>query len=205
MLDAAGGTGRWARKIATGKRWIVVCDISKRMLLEGAGPQLGGAVVKKLDFVLGTVNSLPFRSKVFRFVLCQHAFFTFPSTEKPLREFMRVLARRGGFFISVQSIYGKNLVQLQTLRKGKTCLSGANGENFVEPEQVKRLIAKFGGRIDRVLGLAFSGLAGTRILFSRRFSRTLFDQLLSLESEMSKIPEFAWVAPHTQIIGTKIR
>lgn len=67
------------------------------------------------------------------------------------------------------------------------------------------MIARFGGRIDRVSGMAFSGLAGPTVLFWRRFSGTLFSQLLRLESEMSKIPEFAWVAPHTQVIGTKIR
>ncbi len=133
MLDAAGGTGRWARKVATGKRWIVVCDISKRMLLEGRWTAKKSGVIKKLDFVLGTVDSLPFRSKAFRFMMCEHAFFTFQGTERPLREFMRVLARRGGFFISVQSRYGANHVQLQTLRKGKTRISRGRSENLSKP------------------------------------------------------------------------
>lgn len=93
ILDAAGGTGRWGRKIANNKRPAIICDISQNMLREGIRRRGSHSSSKHIFAVRASVDSLPFRRKAFRFLICERAFFTFSNSEGPIREFMRILLK----------------------------------------------------------------------------------------------------------------
>ncbi len=214
ILDAAGGTGRWTRKIASLGHSVVLCDLSREMITEARKLARRDNSKRKISFIRVSVECLPFRTSVFPFVICEHAFFTFAETERPLKELLRVLRNRGRFFFSIQSIWGKTLQQLKVIGGAPGSLWRVGGlrermerrENFIDPEHFSRLITLLGGRIERMGGKGCIAISCPEsVLNSRKHNPNLIRHLISIESILSHRPEFAILAPHTQIIGVKLR
>jgi len=96
MLDAGCGTGLITKKLQGKGNFIVGVDFSKGML-QRAKEKLGKVI--KMDFVLGDIEYLPFRSKSFDLVLS----ITVLQNCNPLRalkSLLRVLSNSGVLVLS---------------------------------------------------------------------------------------------------------
>jgi hypothetical protein len=106
----------------------------------------------------------------------------------------------------LQSIYGKKMLSTKAIKRSERNIDSlGERQRFVEPSKIMNLITNCEGRVDSVSGKGFSALTVREsILNSHTWSSRIFKTLSKFELELTAIPEFAWIAPHTQIIGTKI-
>lgn len=111
VLDAGGGTGRWAVRMAGKGCRVVLMDSSDGMLrvaaekVKRAG--LGRVVVEK-----GDMTKTGYADETSDIVLCEHALFVFKDPDVVLRELGRVLKRRGRLMVSAQNRYVQSLALL---------------------------------------------------------------------------------------------
>jgi len=97
VLDLACGTGRLLGFLQALSYETVGIDISKNMLMIARKKE------KKIHFVLGDVENLPFRERIFLYSLCSRAFKLFPNPIKFLKECWRCLRINGILSLSFES------------------------------------------------------------------------------------------------------
>jgi demethylmenaquinone methyltransferase / 2-methoxy-6-polyprenyl-1,4-benzoquinol methylase len=97
LLDLGGGSGVMARQALKGgfEGWTVICDLSLPML-DAARDRLVG---KKVSFVCGDGEKLPFKAEVFSNVLLGFSLRNMPDVPAALGEIHRVLSRPGRIVI----------------------------------------------------------------------------------------------------------
>jgi SAM-dependent methyltransferase len=100
-LDAGTGTGRYALELARRGASVAAVDQSAEMLAgaKGAAQRIGLAI----DFQLGSLDALPFRTGHFDLVTCALVLCHIPDLMRPLREFSRVLA--GGGYVLITDFH----------------------------------------------------------------------------------------------------
>lgn len=106
VLDAGGGTGKWAMPIAELGYRVVIVDISTNML------QVANKKIRerKLEHVIqtkrGDIESLDFPGKFFDFIICEGDVLGLtPHPFKAAKEFSRVLKKGGRASVSFTNYY----------------------------------------------------------------------------------------------------
>lgn len=112
VLDAACGTGRYARLLAARGAVVVGCDHSLDMLRLADGARCGGDLL-----------ALPFAAGVFDGVVCALAIGHTAALEAAIRELARVLRVGGWLLVS-------DLHPYQTLRGAERTFRGADGRHY---------------------------------------------------------------------------
>jgi len=102
LLDVAGGTGDIARRFldAAPLSAATICDISAEMLDAGR-EKLAGRYGKRLAFVQGNAETLPFPDRSFDFYTIAFGIRNVTQIEAALAEAFRVL-KRGGRFMCLE-------------------------------------------------------------------------------------------------------
>lgn len=95
-LDVGCGTGAVSRRLARKGARVVGIDYSQGMLSAARSLSRG---IEDLDFIRGTVDSLPFEDRRFDGVATAFSFHHFPDAENALREMCRVLRPGGEVFV----------------------------------------------------------------------------------------------------------
>jgi SAM-dependent methyltransferase len=97
VLDVGCGTGLLAARIAAelSDAHVVACDFSRGMLAQAAEHE------RAAELVQASALALPFGDGAFDAVVSTEAFHWFPDQAAALREFFRVLTRRGHLFVSL--------------------------------------------------------------------------------------------------------
>lgn len=93
-LDAACGTGRWARFLVEAGHQVTGVDVSTEML------DVSRSRVPQADFRLGSIETLPFQDSTFDSVTCALALTHLKTLDDAFREFSRVLVPGGTFVLS---------------------------------------------------------------------------------------------------------
>lgn len=96
ILDAAGGRGEMAKRIAASDRQVVVLDRSLPMI--EAGRSTSG---ENIDWAEGRVEALPFGDASMDSVVCAFGMRNVDCIEEALGEFLRVL-KPGGYFFCLE-------------------------------------------------------------------------------------------------------
>lgn len=111
VLDAACGTGRWARLLARHSQpaQVVAVDISKEMLAQQARQNLGEGLGAHISLFRADVTCLPFVENVFGAGNCFTAFHLFPDLDQAVAELARVLKPGSRFTAMVVSNPGHGL------------------------------------------------------------------------------------------------
>jgi demethylmenaquinone methyltransferase/2-methoxy-6-polyprenyl-1,4-benzoquinol methylase len=104
LIDVAGGTGDIARRFldASGAQaTAVICDISAEMIEAGKRRFEGTALGRRVDFVQGNAETLPFPDRSFDAYTIAFGIRNVTNRDRALREAYRVL-RPGGRFLCLE-------------------------------------------------------------------------------------------------------
>lgn len=123
VLDAASGTGRYARLLAARGAQVVACDHSLDMLGVAEGARCGGDLLR-----------LPFGAGSFDGVVCALAIGHTPALGAAISELGRVLRGDGWLLVS-------DLHPYQTLRGAQRTFRGADGRHYAVEHHLHTLEA----------------------------------------------------------------
>ena len=97
ILDAGGGTGKWALPLAKMGYKVVLCDISKGMLKQAEIKVHKEGLSDRVRISECNVRNLPFPSESFDFVIC------WDGMVEAAKEFVRVTKRGGRISVFITS------------------------------------------------------------------------------------------------------
>lgn len=101
VLDIGSGTGSSAFSIAESFGCSIIgIDFSKRLVKMGKSRFAKNPAYRRLTFILGDAECLPFQDSSFDVVFCECAFNLFPNKEKVLQEIKRILREDGKLILS---------------------------------------------------------------------------------------------------------
>jgi len=157
ILDAGGGTGKWAIRIAKLGYRITVLDISAEMLRVASKKATEEGLLHLVSIRQGNMEETDFPSESFDFILCEgDAFSLTPNPVRALREFYRILKTNGLVSLNICNHYKLLPLMIQRMRTfdevrryfsepnyGQEPLHGATFRTW-RPEEALRLIEDTG-------------------------------------------------------------
>jgi ubiquinone/menaquinone biosynthesis C-methylase UbiE len=107
ILDAGGGTGFFARKLAKSGYRVVLTDISKNMLKTAESLAKKEGLQSKIEFKLSDIaNMKEFKDNIFDFVLSNKNVASYsPKPEKAIRELSRVAKKGAHVYVEVNGFF----------------------------------------------------------------------------------------------------
>lgn len=223
VLDAAGGTGKWA--IPLGKKGckVVLMDLSEGMLNVARKKIKDCDLEDRIVIRKGDITKLDYPTETFDLILCEHALFIFPNPEIVIKELVRVLKRNCPLIISAQNKYvmalgfvpeefDKCIDMLSdryffTLRlKNKQDERPGMIVHLITPDEFKKLLEKNGLRVEKIIGkcMTMPLRIAPDVYFRTDYSDDLFDKILRIELTLCEKPDALGLAGHLQAIAYKL-
>lgn len=210
ILDAGGGTGRWAVPLAKEGHSVIILDISEKMLRIAENKarrlQLGHLIKTKV----GNMEETNFPDEYFDFILCEgDAFGLTPNPVKAIREFSRVLKLLGKLSLTIVNYYkmlfyqqeviqSKGLSEyLQRAERIAEPLKGPHARTY-KPEVACHMLENAGFHIDRT-SPRFVIFDSLKSVLRERY----FDEIYRLEREFLSNPHLAVLGYHVMILAEK--
>jgi len=100
-LDVGAGSGRFSLMAAELSDEVVALDASPRMISVAAAKKDRGPIGHSISFLLGDVDSLPFRDAAFDNVIAIRLFSHFADLDRPASEMARVLKHGGRLIVDL--------------------------------------------------------------------------------------------------------
>lgn len=117
ILDAGGGTGKWAVKLAEKGFKVVSCDLSLGMLQKSSEKKKSLAAGKILNIVNCDIENSPFRNGCFDAIIAEGRVVSItPDSGKAVRELYRILGKNAGLWADVCNI--KSTILLSIMEYG---------------------------------------------------------------------------------------
>ena len=221
VLDAGGGTGRWATRMARKGCKVILVDISEGMLKIAAEKVKREGLQNKITIKEGDIRKTGYADETFDMILCEHALFLFKEPDIVIKELKRVLKRKARLIISVHNRYVQSLVSLPEkpssdkvvnalnilLRKRYGSMS-ENGEVKIytwTPNEFRTMLEKSGLRVEKIVGKGVTmPLRVSKELFMKKnYPDELFNKLLQFELTLCEKPDALALAGHLQAIAYK--
>jgi len=105
VLDAGGGTGKWAIPIAKRGLKVILLDLSKGMLEVARKKLKERGLEDRISLIQGDIHALEFPNEHFEFVLAEGVLEYCTDLEQAFQELVRVLKPGGHLVASVDSLY----------------------------------------------------------------------------------------------------
>jgi len=86
VLDAGGGTGRWAIRMATKGCRVVLVDAAEGMLKVADKKMREKGVQNRITIKKGDITRMDYADDTFDMILCEHALFLFKEPDSVIRE-----------------------------------------------------------------------------------------------------------------------
>jgi len=112
VLDAGGGTGRWAIRMARKGCRVILMDTSEKMLEIAAEKVKEEVLQHKITTKKGDITKTGYADETFDMILCEHPLFLFKEPAILIKELRRVLKRKARLIISAQNRYVQSLACL---------------------------------------------------------------------------------------------
>jgi ubiquinone/menaquinone biosynthesis C-methylase UbiE len=221
VLDAGGGTGRWAIRMARKGCKVILVDISEGMLKIAAKKAKREGLQNKITIKQGDIAKTGYTDETFDMILCEHALFLFREPNIVIKELTRILRRKARLIISVHNRYVQSLVSLPekpSLNKVDDALNillrkkygsmTENGEVKIytwTPDEFRTMLERNGLHVEKIVGKGITmPLRISKELFMKKdYPDDLFKKILQFELTICEKPDALALAGHLQAIAYK--
>jgi len=214
ILDAGGGTGRWAVPLGKMGYRIVLCDISKGMLEQATNKISREGLSDKVKITEANLINLSFPDGMFDFVLCEDGPISISDSHKVVRELARVLKRGGKIWASVLGRYPFAFAEVdchvqKALKLSRSEINyvpykGIEKSRIFTPEELQELFQHHGFKAIKLYGNRIMiRLLPDEIQMMTDYNDKLFSELADLELYFSEEPALSGMAEYIQIVAKK--
>lgn len=221
VLDAGGGTGRWAIRMARKGCEVVLMDASEEMLKVAAKSLEEEGLQHKIIIKSGDISRTGYADKTFDLILCEHALFLFKEPDTVIRELNRVLKKKARLVVSVHNRYVQSLVALAErpssgnvggalnvlLRKRHGAMDQREEVKIYTwtPDEFREMLERNGFHVEKIVGKGYTvPLRISKELFMKKeYPKELFDKILQFELALCERPDALALAGHLQAIACK--
>ena len=214
ILDAGGGTGRWAIPLAKMGYSVTLCDISEGMLEQAKKNIDKEKLSNKITLKEEDLTDLSFHDQTFDFVLCEDGPISISDSQKVVRELGRVLEKDGKMWACVVGRYPLALARAETnseealkLSTGElsyTSYKGIENSRVFSPKELQSLFQENGIEVIKLLGNRIvPPLLSSEVQLMKDFDDKFFSEIRDLELHLSEEPSLLGLAEYLQIVGKK--
>jgi ubiquinone/menaquinone biosynthesis C-methylase UbiE len=222
VLDAGGGTARWAIRIAEKGCKVVLMDSSEKML-NAAGKKVAAKGLRnRITLKKGDMAKTGYADETFDVVLCEHALFLFKEPDVAIRELKRVLKKNAALIISAQNRYVQALSSLagkpsvDNVERAFKVLVSQEHECMTKdgkvkiytwtPQEFREMLERNGLRVEKMVGKVVTMPLRVRQEFfmEKKHPEELFNKILQFELALCEKPDALALAGHLHAIAFKL-
>lgn len=217
ILDAGGGTGKWAIPIAKLGYSVIVMDISGEMLKIAQKKIEEQGLTHFVSVRQGDMEETEFPAGFFDLILCEgDALGLTPHPEKALREFNRILKTDGAISLNICNHYKmlplmingmKSFEDVERYFTEVRCAQepseGAKYRTW-RPEEALKLIQTAGLRVETYAPrMVLADLLSQELVKSIKDDEKMLERVQRLEEQLIQHPILAPLGGHVMIIARK--
>lgn len=218
ILDAGGGTGKWAIPLARLGYRVTLLDISARMLRIAEKKIEVQGLKHLIDIREGNMEETDFPSEFFDFILCEgDAIGLTQHPVKALSEFKRILKVNGLVSLNICNHYKlfplmiqkmKNIEDVEKYFKepiyGREPLQGAKYQVW-RPEEILKLLRDAGFKIGTYAPrMVLVDLLSEEIVKAMKDDEEILRRVQQLEEKFIQRPVLAALGGHIMIVARKV-
>ena len=222
VLDAGGGTGRWAIRIARQGCKVVLMDASEGMLKVAAEKVKKRNLQNRIKLKKGNLAKTGYADGTFDLIFCEQTLFVFKEPDVLVRELCRVLKRGCRLVISGQNVYAQCLASLPDnptpdnldnayrllLRRKYSYMTKDSKVRIYTwtPNEFRSMLERNGLQVEKIVGKGITmPMRISKDLFMKKeYSRDLFNRILRFELALCEKPDALALAGHLQAIARKL-
>jgi ubiquinone/menaquinone biosynthesis C-methylase UbiE len=222
VLDAAGGTGRWAVKMARKNCKIVLIAMSQGMLETAAEKIKKEHMQNKITIEKRDIKKTGFADETFDMILCEHALFLFEDPAVVVKELVNILKKDARLIISAQNRYVQSLASLSgkpslaNLERAYEILVSKSYECMTEsgevkvytwtPNEFQKILQAKGLRVEKIVGKGITMPLRIRkeTYWKKDYPEALFNKILEFELAVCERQDALSLAGHLQAITRKL-
>jgi ubiquinone/menaquinone biosynthesis C-methylase UbiE len=224
VLDAGGGTGRWALRMARKGCKVFLLEISEGMLNIAKKLIEKEKLQNRIITEKGDCRALRHADKTFDLVFCEHALFLFNEPDAAVNEFARVLKKQAPLVISAHNLYVQLLLHLPSTEmpmpekldevlhlllheKYDVMTKDSDSPRIYTwtPQEFRSLLERNGFSVEKIVGKGVTMPSRFReeVFMKREYPDDLFRKILQLELVLCEKPDALALAGHMQAIAYK--
>ena len=223
VLDAGGGTGRWAIPMAKKGCKVILLDISEKMLNVARQRVEAEGLQDRIDIRKADMRHLDYPNDTFDLVFSDHTLFLFEQPNQLVSELVRVLKKGAPIVVSAQNRLVQTLAHLpddptanpeivqkalKVLRKQEHSMLSQEPLikiHSITPQEFHDLLKSNGLVVEKIV----CKIATMPLRFAPQFimktdnPEEILSDILRLEVEFSEQPDAAALGGHLQAIARK--
>ncbi len=221
VLDAGGGTGRWAIRMARKGCKVVLMDASEGMLKTAEKRVKEEALQHKIIIKKGDITKTGYADETFDMILCEHALFLFKDPDIAIKELKRILKKKTPLIVSAQNRYVQSLASLSgkpsvdNVDRAFKVLVSEEHECMTEdgkvkiytwtPEEFRTMLERNGFHLEKIVGKVITMPLRIKkeVYLKREYSEDLLSKILQFELTLCEKPDALALAGHLQAIAYK--
>jgi ubiquinone/menaquinone biosynthesis C-methylase UbiE len=222
VLDAGGGTGRWAIRIATKGCKVVLMDTSEGMLKAADKRVKEKGFQHKITIKKGDITKTDYADETFDMILCEHVLFLFNDPDIVIKELKRILKKKAPLIISAQNRYVQSLSSLSgkpsvdnvdrafkvLVNEEHECMTKDDKVKIYTwtPEEFRTMLERNGLHVEKIVGKVVTMPLRIKeeIYLKRKYLEGLFNKILQFELTLCEKPDALALAGHLQAIAFKL-
>jgi len=222
VLDAGGGTGRWATRMAEKGCKVVLMDSSERMLNAAGKKVKEKGLQHKITLKKGDIAKTDYPDETFDMILCEHALFLFKEPDIVINELKRVLKKKAPLIISAQNHYVQSLSSLagkpsvDNVERALKVLVSEEHECMTKdgkvkiytwtPQEFREMLERNGLHVEKMVGKVVTMPLRVRQEFfmEKKHPEDLVNKILQFELALCEKPDALALAGHLQAIAFKL-
>jgi ubiquinone/menaquinone biosynthesis C-methylase UbiE len=219
VLDAGGGTGRWAIRMAEKGCKVVLLDASEEMLKAATRNVKRAGFESRITVKKGDLISTGYADETFEMAFCEQTLFLFKKPDTLLGEIHRVLKKRARLIISAQNLYAQCLASisenpnpdnvdnaLRTLSRKRYNTMANDGKVKIytwTPNEFRVMLERNGFDVEKIVGKGITmPLRISKDLFMKKeYPEDLYKKVLEFEFALCEKPDALALAGHLQAIA----
>lgn len=222
VLDAGGGTGRWAIPMAKKGLNVVLVDISDGMLNVARKKVRAEGLEEKVTIRQGDITKLEYADEMFDLVFCEHTLFLIENKSAAIKELTRVLKRKCPLIIGCPNALSSILMSLKhdfpnyidssidmleeygfTFKNDERKLGGIRAR-LPTPMEFRMMLEDNGLKVEKMVGKVVTILGWSeKYLDDEKTSQDLLHKLLKMELALCEKTDALGLAGHLQAIAYK--